>query len=152
MLTVRQGLKKTPLKVDGRFVEVEWDEAIKFSLRKDYREYGGSEFAAVASAKCTNEENYLLQKFTRAVIGSETLTTVQGYATHHPLGLKMSLGSGDLPPNSIDELGMLQCILAVSRTNSCRDPPHNPDTGSLRPVRGGGFQGSGDRSKNNKAL
>ena len=30
-------------------------------------------FAAIASAKCTNEENYLLQKFTRTVMGTNNI-------------------------------------------------------------------------------
>ena len=41
--------------------------AREFSQRK------GDQFASTASAKCTNEENYLIQKFTRAVMGSNSI-------------------------------------------------------------------------------
>lgn len=67
----------TPLiKKDGVFVEAEWDEALdlvatKFSeIKKDY---GPNALAALSSARCTNEENYLMQKFMRAVIGTNNV-------------------------------------------------------------------------------
>ena len=33
----------------------------------------GEKFAAIASAKATNEDNYVLQKFTRAVMGTNNI-------------------------------------------------------------------------------
>jgi len=62
----------TPLiKKDGKFVEATWDEALdlvadRFAEIK--KKHGGDAIAVLASAKCTNEENYLIQKFTRAVL------------------------------------------------------------------------------------
>jgi len=35
--------------------------------------YKPEEVAVVASAKCTNEENYILQKFTRAILGTHSI-------------------------------------------------------------------------------
>ena len=56
---------KTPLiKKDGKFVEATWEEALGLVASK-LSGYKGDQFAFIASAKCTNEENYLLQKFTR---------------------------------------------------------------------------------------
>ena len=34
---------------------------------------GGDGFATISSAKCTNEENYVIQKFTRAVMGTNNI-------------------------------------------------------------------------------
>lgn len=63
----------TPLiKRDGEFVEATWDEALELVASK-LGEHKGDKFAALASAKCTNEENYLIQKFTRAVMGTNTV-------------------------------------------------------------------------------
>jgi formate dehydrogenase major subunit len=63
----------TPLiKKNGTFEEATWDEALELVAKK----FGGSKgekFAALASAKCTNEENYLIQKFTRAVMGTNNV-------------------------------------------------------------------------------
>lgn len=114
-------LKKPLIKVDGRFLEIEWDEAISFVAER-LSEYTGEEFAAVASAKCTNEENYLLQKFTRAVMGSGNIDHCARLC-HAPslTALRLSLGSGAMT-NSISELEGAGCILAVG-TNPTETHP-----------------------------
>jgi len=67
----------TPLiKKDGKFVEATWDEALQkvadhFLAIKE--EYGREAIGALSSARCTNEENYLMQKFVRAVIGNNNI-------------------------------------------------------------------------------
>jgi formate dehydrogenase alpha subunit len=67
----------TPLiKKDGEFVEASWDEALdliasKFGEIKTT--YGGDAIAALSSARCVNEDNYLMQKFMRAVIGTNNV-------------------------------------------------------------------------------
>jgi predicted molibdopterin-dependent oxidoreductase YjgC len=68
---------KTPLiKEDGRFQKATWDEAIdhaavRFNQVKD--KFGPDSIGVLVSAKITNEENYLAQKFTRAVIGTNNV-------------------------------------------------------------------------------
>jgi len=67
----------TPLiKEDGKFREASWDEALglvasKFKSIKT--EHGSDSVAVLSSAKCSNEENYLLQKFSRAVMGTNNV-------------------------------------------------------------------------------
>ena len=64
---------KTPLvKRDGVFVPVSWDEALDLvaARLKDHRP---EETAVFSSARCTNEDNYVVQKLTRAVIGTNSL-------------------------------------------------------------------------------
>ncbi len=67
----------TPLiKKDGKFVEASWDEALTLitnSLKEIKEKHGSDSFAALSSARCTNEENYLVQKFTRAVMGTNNV-------------------------------------------------------------------------------
>lgn len=64
---------KTPLiKKNGEFEEATWEEAFDLIARK-FKESKGEKFAALTSAKCTNEDNYLVQKFTRAVMGTNTI-------------------------------------------------------------------------------
>lgn len=65
-------LTKPLVKRDGEFVEVEWDEALDLVAQK-LSENKGDRFAAIASAKCTNEENYLFQKFARGVMGTNNI-------------------------------------------------------------------------------
>jgi NADH dehydrogenase/NADH:ubiquinone oxidoreductase subunit G len=68
---------KTPLiKKNGTFVEASWDEALDtvaehFKRIKD--ENGGDSIGGLCSAKCTNEDNYLFQKFMRTVIGTNNI-------------------------------------------------------------------------------
>ncbi len=57
---------------NGELVEVNWDEALDLVAEK-LNKYKGSQFAFIASAKCTNEENYLAQKFTRMVMQTNNI-------------------------------------------------------------------------------
>jgi formate dehydrogenase (NADP+) alpha subunit len=68
------------LQVDGKFSEVfreaGWDETLDLiarRLRQVRNKHGSDSIAVLSSAKCTNEDNYLLQKFTRAVIGTNNI-------------------------------------------------------------------------------
>jgi formate dehydrogenase alpha subunit len=67
----------TPLiRKDGVLVDASWDEALdlvasRFKQIKD--KSGPDSLAVLASARITNEENYLLQKFARAVIGTNNV-------------------------------------------------------------------------------
>jgi predicted molibdopterin-dependent oxidoreductase YjgC len=68
---------KTPLirRGDG-FEEATWDEALSLvaeRLGTVKAESGPDSIAFLSSAKCTNEENYLMQKLARAVIGTNNV-------------------------------------------------------------------------------
>lgn len=68
---------KTPLiKENGEFREATWDEALNLvaeKLGKIKTEHGPDSFAMFSSARVTNEENYLAQKLTRAVMGTNNV-------------------------------------------------------------------------------
>jgi predicted molibdopterin-dependent oxidoreductase YjgC len=68
---------KTPLIRRGdSFEEATWDEALSLvaeRLGTIKAESGPNSLAFLSSAKCTNEENYLMQKFARAVIGTNNV-------------------------------------------------------------------------------
>ncbi len=69
-------LNKPLIKKNGTFVEAEWDEALALVASKfgEIKQRGGSDsIMAFSSAKCTNEENYVMQKFMRAVIGTNNV-------------------------------------------------------------------------------
>ncbi len=64
------------IKEGGRFVESTWEEALDLVARRlseIKKEHGPEAIAVLASAKATNEENYLIQKFARAVIGCNNI-------------------------------------------------------------------------------
>jgi predicted molibdopterin-dependent oxidoreductase YjgC len=68
---------QTPLmRQNGEFAPVSWDQAMDAAatgLKKVLEKYGPDAVAVLASAKVTNEENYLIQKFTRAAIGTNNV-------------------------------------------------------------------------------
>ncbi len=60
----------------GEFEEVSWQEALEYTADNFSRikeEHGPQALAGLTSARCSNEENFLMQKFMRAVLGTHTV-------------------------------------------------------------------------------
>lgn len=109
-------LRSPKIKRNGVFEDVSWDEAYDHIAEKltDYKEnFGSDSIAGISSARCTNEENYLMQKFIRAVIGTNN---IDGCARvcHSPtaLGMQRTYGTG-AATNSIDDLKDTNCIMVI---------------------------------------
>ncbi len=69
-------LKSPLIKKDGEFKEVSWDEALNHvatRLNEIKSEHGANAIAGLSSARSTNEENYLFQKFIRAAVGTNNV-------------------------------------------------------------------------------
>ena len=67
---------KTPLiKKNGVFEEASWEEAIELISEK-LSKYIGNSFATLCSAKATNEDGYIQQKFSRLVMKSNNIDPV----------------------------------------------------------------------------
>jgi predicted molibdopterin-dependent oxidoreductase YjgC len=69
-------LTKPLLRKNGELTEVTWDEALTVTaekMRQITDEHGADSLAFLASAKVTNEENYLLQKWARAGVGTNNI-------------------------------------------------------------------------------
>ncbi len=67
----------TPLiRKNGTLEEASWEEAFDYTVSrlKDIKErHGGDSVGFFASARCTNEDNYVLQKFCRAGFGTNNI-------------------------------------------------------------------------------
>jgi len=64
------------LKKNGQLQEASWEDAIQTAvdkLKAIIEAHGPDSVGVLASAKITNEENYLVQKFARAVIGTNNV-------------------------------------------------------------------------------
>ncbi len=64
------------VKTFGRFINTNWDEAIQITadrFKEIIKEHGPDSIGVLVSAKMSNEENYLAQKFARAVIGTNNV-------------------------------------------------------------------------------
>ena len=69
-------LKKPLLRKNGALEESTWEETfdlVATRLKKIRDENGPDSIAGLTSARCTNEENYLFQKWMRAVIGTNNV-------------------------------------------------------------------------------
>ncbi len=108
---------KTPLiKKNGEFVEATWDEAYDFivdKLKSIKETYGHDSIAGISSSRGTNEENYLMQKFIRAVMGTNNIDCC-ARVCHSPtaIGMQRSFGTG-AATNSIKDLKHADCILVI---------------------------------------
>ncbi len=108
---------KSPLiKKNGSFAEVSWDEALDLVAEKlsgIKQRYGSDSLGVWSSARCTNELNYLAQRFARAVLGTNNVDHC-ARTCHSPTvaGLVRSFGSGAMT-NSIDEIRGAKCIFAI---------------------------------------
>jgi formate dehydrogenase major subunit len=107
----------TPLiRKNGTLVPSTWDEAYTFissKLLEIKKNYGPDAIAGISSARCTNEENYLMQKFIRAVIGTNNIDCC-ARVCHSPtaLGMQRSFGTG-AATNSIEDIKHTDCILVI---------------------------------------
>jgi len=69
-------LKQPLMRRDGVLQETSWESALDYAaaeLKRIKENHGADSLGFLASAKCTNEDNYLLQKFARAVIGTNNV-------------------------------------------------------------------------------
>jgi len=106
-------LKEPLIKKNGNFEEVTWNEAYEFIASKITsikNEFGPDSIGTISSSRATNEENYLMQKFTRAVIGTNN---IDGCARvcHAPTahGMQQAFGTG-AATNSINDLDQTDAI------------------------------------------
>ncbi|MCB0546211.1 MAG: formate dehydrogenase subunit alpha [Phaeodactylibacter sp.] len=120
-----QRLRTPMIKRNGKHEEVSWEEAydhIAERLTAIKQEYGPDAIAGISSSRCTNEENYLMQKFIRAVIGTNN---IDGCARicHAPtaLGMQRTFGTG-AATNSIEDLKYTDCILVVGANPTTAHP------------------------------
>jgi formate dehydrogenase major subunit len=112
----RDRLRKPLVRYNGHFEEVSWDEAYDYIARRLTEiktAHGPDAIAGISSARCTNEENYLMQKFIRAVIGTNNIDCC-ARVCHSPtaFGMQKSFGTG-AATNSVIDLQYTDCILII---------------------------------------
>ncbi len=119
-------LKEPMIRKDGQLVAVEWHEAIdfvaeKFQSIKD--ESGSDSLAGLASSRCTNEENYLFQKFFREVLGTNNIDSYTR-AEHAStiVAMEEMLGLNGAATNSLEKMGESDCIVVIGANPSNSHP------------------------------
>lgn len=118
-------LRNPLIKRNGIFEETTWDEVYsvivdKFTTIRN--EDGPDAIAGISSSRCTNEENYLMQKFIRAVVGTNN---IDGCARvcHSPtaLGMQRSFGTG-AATNSIKDIKFTNCMMVIGANPTAAHP------------------------------
>jgi formate dehydrogenase major subunit len=105
--------------------QVTWEDAISFtgeSLKRISEKYGPESIAVLGSARGTNEENYLAQKFARLVIGTNNVDCC-ARVCHTPTAaaMKLMLGTG-AATNSYNDIEKARTIL-VCGANATENHP-----------------------------
>jgi formate dehydrogenase alpha subunit len=109
-------LTKPLVKRDNTFKEVSWEEALEqvatgFKQVKDKR--GSGSLAVLGSSKCTNEDNYVLQRFARTVLGTNNIDNgARLYNSASRVGLGSSLGFSGTT-NYLSDLEQTDLILVI---------------------------------------
>ncbi|MDI6786200.1 MAG: formate dehydrogenase subunit alpha [bacterium] len=113
------------IRKNGSLKRTSWEEAIDYSaekLLKIKKDYGSESLGILSSAKCTNEENFLLSKFTRIALGTNNIDHCARLCHASTVtGLKMAFGSGAMT-NSINELENADCILVAGSNTTSQHP------------------------------
>jgi formate dehydrogenase alpha subunit len=116
----------TPLiKRNGKLEEAAWDEAIELvagKLGEIKAAHGANSIGGLSSAKCTNEDNYVFQKFIRAAIGTNNVDHCARLCHASTVaGLARAFGSGAMT-NSIDEIKHAGCIFVIGSNTTEAHP------------------------------
>ncbi len=118
-------LKKPLIKEGGEFKETSWENALSIvekRLKEIKEKYGPDSIGVLSSAKVTNEENYLAQKFARAAIGTNNVDHCARLCHASTVaGLAAAFGSGAMT-NSIDDIKEADCILVIGSNTTETHP------------------------------
>ncbi len=113
------------IRENGEWRVVSWDEAIGYTadkLKAINDEFGKESIAVLGSARATNEENYLAQKFTRVVLGTNNVDCC-ARVCHTPsaAAMKMMIGTGAMT-NSFDDIEKARTIILCGANPSENHP------------------------------
>jgi len=113
------------LRQGDKHVEISWQQALEIMaerLQGIKDQNGPDAIASISSSRCTNEENYLMQKFMRVVIGSNNIDCC-ARVCHSPtaFGMQQSFGTG-AATNSIEDLAHTDFIMLIGANPTAAHP------------------------------
>jgi formate dehydrogenase alpha subunit len=110
----------------GEWVEVDWDTALNLTAKKLVEiktQSGPDAIGVLASAKCTNEENYLMNKLARQVIGTHNVDHCARLCHSSTVaGLAMCYGSGAMSNTMQDIYDHAQAIFIIGSNTTEQHP------------------------------
>ena len=107
----------TPLiKTNGQLQPATWEQALErvaTELKRIKENYGADSLAILGSSKCTNEENYVLQRFARSVLGTNNIDNGSRlYSAPSRIGLEEVIGFPGTT-NSLEALEKSKAIMVI---------------------------------------
>lgn len=124
---IRKDLGELPRKPIGLggFRRATWDEALDLAadrIAELVQKHGGNSLGTFCSAKATNEDNYLFQKFVRAVLGTNNVDHCSRLCHAASVaGLQIAIGSSAMS-NSIAEMEDLEAFIVTGSNTSETHP------------------------------
>lgn len=116
----------TPLvRKNGELQPASWDEAYQYLAEKLLAikaQHGSDAIAGISSSRCTNEENYLMQKMIRVALGTNNIDCC-ARVCHSPtaFGMQKSFGTG-AATNSIADLKHTEFIMLIGANPTAAHP------------------------------
>jgi formate dehydrogenase major subunit len=118
-------LQKPLIREGSGFREASWDEALSLvtsKLGSIKRQYGPDSIGVIVSSKATNEDGYLMQKFARAVIGTNNVDNCSRYCqSPATMGLFRTVGYGG-DSGSIEDIAKSALVLVIG-SNTAESHP-----------------------------
>ena len=120
-----QRLTNPLIKRNGAFAESTWDEALDLvaeRLAGIKQRHGSDSLGILSSAKCTNEENFVMMKFARAVLGTNNVDHCARLCHASTVaGMVRAFGSGAMT-NSITDIKDADVILVIGSNTTEQHP------------------------------
>jgi formate dehydrogenase major subunit len=118
-------LQRPLIRHEGGFREASWEEALTLvaeRLGAIKKETGPDSIAIVVSSKASNEDGFLMQKFARAIIGTNNVDNCSRYCQAPATqGLFRTVGLGG-DSGSIEDMGEAKLVLVVG-SNTAESHP-----------------------------
>jgi len=118
-------LQKPLIREGSGFREASWEEALSLvtsKLGSIKQRYGPDSIGVIVSSKATNEDGYLMQKFARAVIGTNNVDNCSRYCqSPATMGLFRTVGYGG-DSGSIEDIAKSALVLVVG-SNTAESHP-----------------------------
>ncbi|WHY71844.1 formate dehydrogenase subunit alpha [Fictibacillus enclensis] len=109
-------LTKPLIRKGEEFVEATWEEALKLIAEKltgIKEEHGAHSIGYIASSKCSNEENYIFQKFARSIMGTNNVDNCSRYCqSPATAGLLRTVGIGG-DAGTIKDIAASELVMVV---------------------------------------
>lgn len=121
-----EGRSRVPGQPRGPWIDVDWDTALQMVATRmvaTHQQSGPESLGFLSSAKCTNEENYLVQKIARQIFGTHNVDHCARLCHSSTVaGLSMAIGSGAMS-QSMADLAEHAAVFFVIGSNTTEQHP-----------------------------